>query len=137
MGISRDGGRRETLFGVVHVAGRLVVGYPAPRTLEQCERAGVKTFFSGPAVGKGCSCVVRRRSGRGLAHLLRGVGRLVDFGSRLESSRRLQQPTFSQDRLGQLSRKIDRLAACGSAISRVAATAMGSVLCVGVVWADM
>ena len=38
---------------------------------------------------------------------------MVDFQSRLESSRRLQQPTFSQDRLGQLSRKNDRLQLAG------------------------
>src|SRR6266705_254897 len=46
----------------------------------------------------------------------------VDSWSRLESSRRLQQPTFSQARLSQLSRKNDQLVACQSAISRVVAS---------------
>ena len=108
MGISRDGGRRETLFGVGTRCGEVSGGLPAPRTLEQCEQAGVKTCFSGPAVGKGCSCV--GDWGEACSSCCgQAGGRPVDFGSRLELSQWLQQPTFSQDRLGQLSRKIERV----------------------------
>ena len=49
--------------------------------------------------------------------------------SRLESSRQLKQPTFSQDRLGQPSRKNDRL----SAVGRLSAEPRQHYVCVNFV----
>ena len=97
MGISRDSGRRETLFGVGTRCREVSGGLSSTADTGTVRAGGGKDAPKGTGGGEGM--FVRRRSGRGLLILLRAGGNgvmvdLVDFGSRLESSRRLQQPTF-------------------------------------------